>query len=183
MRALFRSWPSRRCRRSGCPGTRERGTRPTCMSISSRGRGMRSRLPVLVRSITSPLASDRRTKSTPSSQRMSGVGPVRRSGRSSDGMRPVASPSASMAKCCGYSSRALAMKRGTSSTVSEFGCSSVYVCHVDVSSGLIPLVGSYSRSRSTSARRSVVSRMRSQRSPPPTTRLHAALRLPLRHRS
>ena len=78
---------------------------------------------------------------TPAEQRISGVDPCLRRGRNSDGRRPVARPSASIAKCCGCSVRARATKRGTSSTVREFGSSSVYVCHAEVSSGRMPFVG------------------------------------------
>ena len=81
---------------------------------------------VLVLSMTmSPRAFDWRTSRMPSRQPMSGVAPLRRSGRREDGRRPVAKPVYVIAKYCGYLACMHARKSRSSATVSEFGSSRV----------------------------------------------------------
>ncbi len=107
--------------------------------MSSVGSERRWRRLVLVESITSsPMVCERRTSRMPSFQRMSGVEPARRRGRSDDGRKPVANPSAVIAKCCGNRRRISARNVGTSAGVNEFGSSSVYALCVEVSNGRTP---------------------------------------------
>lgn len=53
----------------------------------------------------------------------------------------MTNPSTVIAKCCGYFSRILARKRGTSSGSSAFGSSSEYGACKDSSNGFTPFIG------------------------------------------
>jgi len=74
---------------------------------------------------SSPIVCERRMRTTPWSQRTSGVVPVRRKGRMVEGRSPVAKPRKVIAYCAGNSSFMVARKAAASSLVRVFGCSSV----------------------------------------------------------